>query len=294
MPALTCAPLLTEGPSGRVLLRISGAEAKAFLNALVSNDVTAVTPDRAVYAALLTPQGKFLHDMLVVGSEGGGLLLDVAVERAGDLKRRLTLYKLRSKIEIDALDWQGFALFGSDDTAPQVGGEAVLFRDPRLAALGWRLWLPPEATPDLPIAGPEAYERHRLALGVPDGARDIEPEKGLLLENHFEDLHGVDFAKGCYIGQELTARTKYRGLVKKQLYRVAAADDAVLPPPGTPVRLDGQDAGEMRSSFGNIGLALLRLDAVGNALQSGQPLESGGMALTPDRPDYAGPLPAKE
>lgn len=292
MPALICAPLMTEGPSGRTLLRISGAEAKTFLNALVSNDVAGAAPDRAVYAALLTPQGKFLHDMLVVGTAEGDLLLDVAVERAADLKRRLTLYKLRSKIDIETLDWQGFALFGGE-AAPQVGGEAVLFRDPRVPALGWRLWLPPAATPDLPIAGPEVYERHRLALGVPDGARDIEPEKGLLLENHFEDLHGVDFRKGCYIGQELTARTKYRGLVKKQLYRVSAAADAVLPPPGTPVRLEDQDAGEMRSSFGNIGLALLRLDAA-DAAQNGQSLDSGGMALTPHRPDYAGPVPVKE
>lgn len=290
MTALTCAPLLTEGPSGRALLRITGAEAKGFLNALVSNDVAAASPDRAVYAALLTPQGKFLHDMLVVGGEDGSLLLDVAVERAGDLKRRLTLYKLRSKVDIEALDWQGFALFGSE-TAPQLSGDAVLFRDPRVPALGWRLWLPPDRIPDLPIAGPEAYERHRLALGVPDGARDIEPEKGLLLENHFEDLHGVDFRKGCYIGQELTARTKYRGLVKKQLYRVeAAAAAAVLPPPGTPIRLNGQEAGEMRSSFGNVGLALLRLDAA----QAGLPLECDDLALAAHRPDYAGPVPAKD
>ncbi len=294
MPVLTCAPLLTEGPAARALLRIAGAEAKTFLNALVSNDVGAAGPGHAVYAALLTPQGKFLHDMLVVGGQNGDLLLDVAAERAADLQRRLTLYRLRAKIEIGPLDWQGFALFGSAGPEPQIGGEALLFRDPRLTALGWRLWLPPDRTPDLPIAGPETYERHRLALGVPDGARDIEPEKGLLLENHFEALHGVDFAKGCYIGQELTARTKYRGLVKKQLYRVQAAGDAVLPPPGTPVRLDGQEAGEMRSSFGNIGLALLRLTVAGKAAQGGGPLESEGIALVAQRPDYAGPAPSKD
>src|SRR3546814_342043 len=161
-------------------------------------------------------------------------------------------------------------------------------------ALGWRLWLPPDRTPDLTIAGPETYERHRRALGVPDGGRDIEPEKGLLLENHFEALQGVDFAKGCYIGQELTARTKYRGLVKKQLYCVMAAADAVLPPPGTPLRLDDREAGEMRSSFGNIGLALLRLDAADTATQSGRPLDADGIALAIRRPDYAGPVPSKD
>lgn len=293
MSALTCALLPTEGPAGRILLRISGAEARDFLNALVSNDVGAASPARAVYAALLTPQGKFLHDMLAVGLEAGGLLLDVAAGRAADLQRRLTLYKLRAKIEIAPLDWQGFALFGGEDP-PQIDGEAMLFRDPRLAALGWRLWLPPGRMPDLTVAGPEAYDRHRLALGVPDGARDIEIEKGLLLENHFEDLQGVDFRKGCYIGQELTARTKYRGLVKKQLYRVTGAADAVLPPVGTTIRFGEQEAGEMRSSFGNAGLALLRLDVMAAAMQAGRPLEAGGLALTPQRPDYAGPAPAKE
>lgn len=289
---LTCTPLLTEGPSARTLLRIAGEEAGSFLNALVSNDVSALPPGRATYAALLTPQGKFLHDMLVVGQEKA-LLLDVAAAGAADLRKRLMLYRLRAKIEIAELDWQGFALFG-EGAEPAMAGDGVLFRDPRHPALGWRLWLPADATPDLAIAEPELYERHRLALGVPDGARDIETGKGLLLENHFEDLHGVDFRKGCYIGQELTARTKYRGLVKKQLHIVTAAPGSVLPPAGTIITLDGQEAGEMRSSFEHAGLALLRLDVVAKAMQSGAPLDCEGVALTPRRPDYASPAPAKD
>jgi folate-binding protein YgfZ len=265
----------------RALLRISGPDAAGFLNPLVSNDVAAEA-GRAAYAALLTPQGKFLHDFLVYTAAAGELLVDVAAGRRADLKRRLTLYRLRAKVEIAEQDgWRGYALFGG--ALPALPPDAVCFADPRLPALGWRLWLPDGAVPALPVADAAVYEAHRIALGVPDGARDIEIDKGLLLENHFEALHGVDFRKGCYIGQELTARTKYRGLLKKQLYRVQAAQE--LPAPGTPVTVDGQEAGMLRSVSGSSGLALLRLDAVS------QPLEAAGIALTALRPDYAGPIP---
>lgn len=291
MPDLTCA-----GLTDRALLRIGGPEAVPFLNALVSNSVDRVAPGRAVYAALLSPQGKFLHDFLVAAAPGpeAGLLLDVAAGRRADLKRRLTLYRLRSKVEIADADWQGFALFGGD-AAPAAPEGGVLFADPRLPALGWRLWLPPGTECAIGRPGsPEDYERHRLALGVPDGARDIEIDKGLLLENHFEALNGIDFRKGCYIGQELTARTKYRGLVKKQLYRVMAAGGKTLPPAGTPVTLEGREAGELRSSLGNTGLALLRLDAVAAAGRDGRKPEAAGLALLPQRPEYAPPLPEPE
>jgi tRNA-modifying protein YgfZ len=258
-----------------------------FLNALVSNDV-AVQPaadglNPAAYAALLTPQGKFLHDFLIVtASEAGVLLLDVAAGRRADLKRRLTLYRLRAKVEIVELDgWTGYALFGAGET-PAKPADGVLFTDPRLPALGWRLWLPPGSEPASTVADAAVYEEHRIALGVPDGARDIEVDKGLLLENHFEALRGVDFRKGCYIGQELTARTKYRGLLKKQLYRVEAGTD--LPAIGTPITANGQEVGQLRSSSGSMGLALLRLDA------TAQDLDVAGIALKAVRPDYAGPI----
>jgi folate-binding protein YgfZ len=305
MSDLFCAALPSAGATGRALLRLSGPDAAEFLDALVSNDVTAMVPGRAVYAALLTAQGKFLHDFLVtpVSADGapadGALLLDVAAERRADLKRRLTLYKLRSKVEIAEADWQGFILFGGE-RGPELprllrDAGAVLFADPRLPALGWHLWLPPGMAPaarELGMPVPfDAWERHRLILGVPDGVRDIEPEKGILLENHFEALHGVDFSKGCYIGQELTARTKYRGLIKKQLCKVKSVNGDFLPLPGSIVRLDGQEAGEMRSSLGGLGLALLRLDALAAAERDGRMLEAEGIAIAARRPDYAPPLP---
>jgi len=290
MSNLTCSPPICAALPDRALLQVSGPDAVEFLNALVSNDVALQAgPDGlkpAAYAALLTPQGKFLHDFLIVTASADTLLLDVAAERRADLKRRLTLYRLRAKVEIAELDgWSGYALFGSGQ-APAVPEGGVLFTDPRLPALGWRLWLPPGAALEMTVTDVAAYEAHRLALGVPDGARDIEIDKGLLLENHFEALHGVDFKKGCYIGQELTARTKYRGLLKKQLYRIEAQDpDTALPAIGTPITANGQEVGALRTSIDGQGLALLRLDA------ADQSLDAAGVALRALRPDYAGPIP---
>lgn len=272
----TCAAL-----SDRALLRLGGPEAAGFLNALVSNEVSGVTPGKAIYAALLTPQGKFLHDFFVTADEAG-LLIDVAAARLPDLQRRLALYRLRAKVEIAAMDgWRGYALFNAHALPAAASG--ILFADPRLPVLGWRLWLPPDIEPAFPPVNLAVYEAHRLGLGVPDGEKDIEIEKGILLENHFEALNGVDFRKGCYIGQELTARTKYRGLVKKQLYRVQG--DADLPAAGTAITANGHEVGQLRSSQGATGLALLRLDAVS------QQLDAAGIALTAQRPDYAGPVP---
>jgi len=296
MSNLTCSPPIHAALPDRALLQLSGPPgdskvAAEFLNALVSNDV-ATQPGAdglppAAYAALLSPQGKFLHDMLIVTLGADRLLLDVAAERRADLKRRLTLYRLRAKVEIAELEgWTGYAVFGSGQMPAVPDGGAVLFTDPRLPALGWRLWLPPGVEPAQPAVDASAYDDHRIGLGVPDGARDIEIDKGLLLENHFEALHGVDFKKGCYIGQELTARTKYRGLVKKQLYRIEAQDpDTALPAVGTPITANGQEVGALRTSIDGQGLALLRLDAVD------QPLDAAGVALRAHRPDYAGPVP---
>ena len=158
--------------------------------------------------------------------------------------------------------------------------------DPRLAALGARVILPREqigtvlSDADVSEADFAAYDRHRLALGVPDGSRDLLVEKSILLESGFDELNGVDWDKGCYIGQELTARTKYRGLIKKRLFPVQI--DGLAPPPGTILSLDGKEAGEMRSSRDAIGLALLRLAAAGE----GGSLSAPGARVSPLQPDW--------
>ncbi|HZT52588.1 MAG TPA: folate-binding protein [Stellaceae bacterium] len=285
----------------RGLLELGGADRVAFLQGLVSNDVTRAAPDRALHAALLTPQGKYLHDFFVAAADDV-LLLDVEAARRDDLRRRLALYKLRSKIAlVDASErFEIVAAFGAGapralglgDGAgaarPWSGG--VAFVDPRLAALGTRLILPRGTAPAALeaagfVAADEAqYDRLRLSLGVPDGSRDLEIEKSILLEAGFDELNGIDWQKGCYIGQELTARTRYRGLVKKRLMPVAV--EGPLPPPDTIIRLGDAEAGEMRSGRDGLGLALLRLEAVAEAERAHQPLTAGDARLTPRKPDW--------
>jgi folate-binding protein YgfZ len=260
----------------RGVLAVSGADRRAFLQGLVSNDVDKVGPDEARYAALLTAQGKYLHDFLMVEASET-ILLDAEAQRLADLGRRLLIYRLRAKIAIDERpDLTVAAVFG-DDALEALGLPAqpgiarafaagTAFVDPRLAALGARCILPRESARSALIgagfaeAGFTAYDHLRLRIGVPDGSRDLVLEKSILLEAGFDELNGVDWNKGCYIGQELTARTKYRGLVKRRLVPVAI--DGPAPAPGTIVTADGRDVGEMRSSNDEAGLALLRIEAV--------------------------------
>lgn len=280
----------------RGVLEVAGAERNQFLQGLVSNDVTKAASDRALYAALLTAQGKYLHDFFIVAM-GESLFLDGESARLADLKRRLGLYKLRSKVSLaEASDRYIVAAAFGDGAADALGlpaergaaaplAEGVAYVDPRLAKLGARLLLPrgagaaPLAERGFRMSDAAGYDRLRLALGVPDGSRDLVLEKSILLESGFDELNGVDWQKGCYIGQELTARTKYRGLIKKRLFPVRIDGPA---PPDTEVTFGGKDAGEMRSSRDGLGLALLRLDAVA----AGQPLSAGRATLTPMQPDW--------
>ena len=286
----------------RGVLTIAGADRQAFLQGLVSNDVAKATEARAIHAAFLTAQGRFLHEFFLV-AHGESLLMDCEAARREDLKKRLSLYRLRSKVTLTdtAADWTVAALFGDGAAAafglaPEAGGAVqvdggVVFVDPRLPALGLRAILPPttaEATLAARGFAPapfEAYDRMRLALGVPDGSRDLPVEKAILLESGFDELNGVDWQKGCYMGQELTARTKYRGLVRKRLMPVAI--DGPTPAPGTPLTIDGQDAGEMRSGIEGIGLALVRLEALQAATDAGKTIVAGESRLTPSRPGWA-------
>ncbi|MGE0717933.1 MAG: folate-binding protein YgfZ, partial [Alphaproteobacteria bacterium] len=217
----------------RAVLTVSGPDRRAFLQGLVSNDVERAGPGRAIHAAFLTPQGRYLHDLFIV-EQGETLLLDVEAARRQDLLKRLSLYRLRSKVTLaDAAgDWRVSALIGPG-AATALGlpeeagaaaplGDGVAFVDPRLPALGLRAILPAtaDAIPGFAAGSFADYDRLRLGLGVPDGSRDLPVEKAILLETGFDELNGVDWKKGCYMGQELTARTKYRGLVRKRLMPV--------------------------------------------------------------------------
>jgi folate-binding protein YgfZ len=269
----------------RGVVEVAGEDRVAFLQGLVTNDVAAVRPGRAVWAALLTPQGKWLADffMLADGNEDGGtgrLLLDCERAQAPTLVQRLSRFRLRSRVTVrDASDAYAVhvAWGAAAPPAPPPPG-AVAAPDPRLPEAGWRVLTPAPIPID---AAPEDWDRHRLALGLPDGSRDLEPEKTILLEAGFDELAGVSWDKGCYMGQELTARTKYRGLVKRRLVPVAV--DGPLPPRGTPIRgATGGEVGEMRSGRDGLGLAVLRLEAIGGTA----PLPSGEARLTPRVPGW--------
>ena len=284
---------------GRAVLAIEGEDARGLLQGLISNDVERLAPDHAIYATLLTPQGKFLHDFFIAEADGR-LLLDCEADRRDDLERRLTFYRLRAKVTLAADDdcvvaalWGDGAATGLAEAEGSAGRLAggVAYVDPRLAAAGARAFLPRgSAAEALEAAGfapatAEDYDRHRLSLALPDGSRDIAVEKGFLLENGVDDLNGVDFDKGCYVGQELTARTKHRATIRKRLYRVDV--DGALPDPGTPVTVDGRAAGVMRSGRDDVGLALLRVELIAKAAEAGVPLNCGDARLTPVKPDWA-------
>jgi folate-binding protein YgfZ len=277
----------------RGILAVAGPDRADFLQGLVSNDTARVSAERAVYAALLTPQGKYLHDFFMI-EHGEAIWLDAEAVRLGDLKQRLSIYRLRAKVTLDERpDLAVAALFGGrplglpdDPGAANALDGGVAFTDPRLTALGARVILPRDRIRSaLAEAGAAEgdfteYDRLRLSLGVTDGSRDLMLDKSILLESGFDELNGVDWEKGCYIGQELTARTRYRGLIKKRLFPVRI--DGPAPEPGTLITFEGHEAGEMRSSHDEMGLALLRLEVLSTAKE----LRAGAAIVVPQRPDW--------
>ena len=254
--------------TARAVLAVTGEDRVSYLQGLVSNDVTLAAPGRAVWAALLTPQGKWLADFFIF-ADADRLLLDVEAAQRDDLARRLMRFRLRAKLAVAPMDLHVFAAWGADP--PPQAGDWVMAPDPRLPDAGWRV-----VATGMPTNATAAdYDAHRIALGLPDGSRDMEADKSVLLEAGFDELGGVSWTKGCYMGQELTARTKYRGLIKRRLVPVSALRDLggceqpTLPEPGTPIMREGVEVGTLRSSQGASGLALLRVEAIGSALECG-------------------------
>lgn len=290
----------------RATVAIAGDDAVSFLQGLVSNDVTRVAPDRAVWTAFLTPQGKFLHEFMMV-RDGDRLLLDCERARRADLVRRLRMYRLRSKVTIAESDETVVAVYGTGAAAalgaPLAPGAArtatdetrggVVYGDPRHAALGLRGALTADGVAwarslGLAEGAPGAWDRVRIAAGVPDGSRDLEVEKAILLENGFDELGGLDWNKGCYLGQELTARTRYRGLIRKRLLPVGF--DGEAPDSGADVMRGDKPVGVVRSVADGLALARLRLEALE---PDGPPLQAGRTTLVPQVPDWVRlPAPA--
>ena len=257
------------------MLAVAGADRIPFLQGLVSNDVEQAVPGRAVWAAFLTPQGKWLADFFIL-ADADRLLLDCARAQLPMLAQRLGRYRLRADVSLADVSDRLAVHVAWDGAPPEIPG-AIGAPDPRLAEAGWRLLAPSGAMPQANATAAE-WDRHRLALGLPDGVRDLEAEKSVLLEAGFDELNGVSWSKGCYMGQELTARTRYRGLIKRRL--VPVRFDGAAPPAGTPVLRDGAEVGTMRSGQDGLGLATLRLDALNG------PLTCAGRPIHPSLPHW--------
>jgi folate-binding protein YgfZ len=258
--------------SNRSILAVSGTEARSFLQGLITNDVEAVTPGKAIYAALLTPQGKILFDFLIVDDGAGSLLLDCAAPSRAALIKRLSMYRLRAEVEIAPRD--ELSVFASWDGL-QLPGSA--FDDPRLAGLGKRS-IGPKAVSDAETD----YLAHRLALGVPEAA-DFGSDKIFALDAGLDELHAVAFDKGCYVGQELTARMKHRGTARKRLLLVESTDNSLLDIDAE-LRAGEHVIGEIVSTYGTRGFALIRLDRLADA--NSAPVRMGETQVTVTKPAW--------
>lgn len=268
----------------RQVIALEGAEAATFLHNLVTSDVEGLSPGEARYGALLIPQGKIVADFFMLATPEG-FLIDAPAAQAADLVRKLTLYRLRARIAIAPRDDLAVAAIFDGEPA----GIAA-FVDPRLAALGHRAILPrAEAEALLHEAGATIVEvpdwhRHRLAVGVPEGGRDFAYGDAFPHEADMDQLNGVDFRKGCYIGQEVVSRMQHRGTART---RAVPVDIRGAAESGTEIRAGDRAIGTLGSVEGDRGIALVRLDRAADAIAARQELAAGSATLTIHRADWA-------
>jgi folate-binding protein YgfZ len=273
------AALLTE----RGVLRVSGEPARSFLHNLVTANIETLTPGHARYAALLTPQGKILADFLVTeapAEDGGGFLFDAPRALLPELAQKLNFYKLRTKVTIEQLEALSVLAAWDGIGATEYG---LVYRDPRLPTMGLRVLLPAdvakEAAADLgaSVVDPSDYEAHRIALGVPRGGVDFIYGDVFPHDADLDKLGGVDFKKGCFIGQEVVSRVEHRGTARNRI--VPVEFDAHAAEDGSAVTAGDKAVGTMGSSAGSLGLAMLRVDRVADAMAAGTPLLAGGIPM---------------
>lgn len=276
---------------GRGVLRVQGAEAADFLQGLITNDIAKARDDSAIFAALLSPQGKILFDFFIAAS-GDGYLVDCPAAMADSLVKRLSLYKLRSRVTIENAS-ASHAVVAS--MARHDAAEAVSFPDPRHAGLGYRSILPRGDGAAMQGGEPGACEKRRIELLIPEGGRDYAYGDAFPHEACLDQLNGVDFRKGCYVGQEVVSRMEHRGTARTRIIGVRSAG-APLPESGAEITAGGRPLGSLGSADGSLGIALVRLDRLGDAVQAGETILAGGVEVTPLKPGWARyevPAPAK-
>jgi hypothetical protein len=269
----------------RGVLRVAGEEAASFLQGLLTNDVESQAVGEARYAALLSPQGKILFDFLalrVAAESGTAFLIDAPAAQLGDLAKRLGFYRLRAKVTIS--DESAALAVVASWGAPSVPG-GLSYADPRDPRLGARTILPRAEAAALAEGGVELYEAHRIRLGVPKGGIDFAYADIFPHDANLDLLHGVDFEKGCYVGQEVVSRMRHRGGVRKRILRLALAGAA--PERGTPVLAGEIAVGTLGSAAGANALALVRLDRIEDARAAGRALTAGGVGVKIEATDLA-------
>lgn len=260
----------------RGVLKITGPQAREFLQGMITNDVNQCTLDHAIYSAFLTANGKFLYDFFMIQS-GDSLLIDAEKSILDEFQATLLKYRMRSKLDIENITSQmDVALLYGEGTPPTIEN-GIIYTDPRLKQLGHRAILPTNTSLDVPPGDETEFNLHRMKLGVPSPA-DMIMDKSIILEDGLDELGAIDWKKGCYRGQELIARTRYRGLVRKRLLPVEITGAA--PDFDTDIMAGDQKAGKMRTHQNNWGLALLRLEFLD------QKLTVGDTILTPRKPDW--------
>lgn len=279
----------------RSVVAVAGEDARKLLGGIITNDIDLLDTQPAIYAGLLTPQGKLLFDFIVLnatdpvpGATQREYLIDVSSANAADLAKRLLIYRLRARatIEVKHSHHVLVSWLSSRELSDTTGIlPLVAYADPRLPALGWRAVVGPVRDDWLAgFAGgagfESAYHAHRIALGVPEGGWDFEPGDTFPHEANFDLLNGVSFEKGCYVGQEIVARMQHRGTVRKRVVRVTAAAD--LPASRPDVTMGDVVIGKLGSVAGHQALALIRLDRAIEAIDKGEPITAAGIALAVD------------
>jgi len=258
----------------RALIQVSGPDWRGFLQGLLTQDVETLATGETRFAALLAPQGKLLFDLFVTGAKDEGCLIDVAAVRRDALVQRLTIYRLRAKVQIAPVEATVVAVW------PDAGPALNWPIDPRLAELGCRGYgaSPPAGA----VAADEAaYHHRRLTLGVPDSDADCPSDTTYPIEANFDLLHGIDFQKGCFVGQETTSRMKRRGMIKNRMLPIKFEGEA--PAFGAEVLAGERRAGEVLSGQAGRAMALLRLDRI-----DGAALSVDGRAVSVEWPGYLG------
>ncbi len=263
----------------RGLVCVSGPDAATLLDGLLTHNVAGAGPGTCVYTAMLTPQGKFLFELFIITPETGTYWIDVS--EPASFAKRLSLYRLRSKVTIE--DKSEAYMVGAVWSAEALPSNTIHYPDPRHSELPQRFIAPRVELPS-EAAAFAAYEQTRLGLGVPDLAADLLVEKDFILEGLMDEMGGVDFHKGCYVGQEMTSRMKRRTTVKTKLCRVRY--EGTAPAFETPILADGWEVGRMRTGGPGHGLALIRFDRAQKAISEGQELRAGDQPIQLDPPSW--------